>query len=294
MVAEPDLLLRLRQLVQDCLGKHMHTAAAFYADKLVTFSDGNPGDVYLLAQAYFVGQQYRRAYSPDTGRHQGYQRPFSGWLGCRRALHLIHSHELVGADVRFRYLAARCLAECKEFEECLRVIGESDEDEPPAVSKLRTQEGTAGPSGGAGREVGIYASICLLRGKAFAAQENMQVRPSSAAPGGVSLSPPLSLSLSLSLFCACSCPASADRVGAASDPASQPLRLRPAGCFTRTDRRHRQRRRLQHRTLASLFFFFKKKNNNCLSPRSTASRWRRGGTSGPSVRTPTATRRLRS
>ena len=59
MVAEPDLLVRLRQLVQDCLGKHMHSAASFYADKLVTFSGANPGDVYLLAQAYFVGRQYR-------------------------------------------------------------------------------------------------------------------------------------------------------------------------------------------------------------------------------------------
>ena len=49
MAAEP-LCQDLRGLVHDCLAKHLYESAAFYADKLVTLSDGTPGDVYVLAQ----------------------------------------------------------------------------------------------------------------------------------------------------------------------------------------------------------------------------------------------------
>lgn len=45
-----NLCARLRGLAQDCIDKHLTTSAIFYADKLVTFSGGAPGDVYLLAQ----------------------------------------------------------------------------------------------------------------------------------------------------------------------------------------------------------------------------------------------------
>ncbi len=48
MAAEP-LCQDLRGLVHDCLAKHLYESAAFYADKLVTLSDGTPGDVYVLA-----------------------------------------------------------------------------------------------------------------------------------------------------------------------------------------------------------------------------------------------------
>ena len=45
-----EQVARLRSLVQDCLAKHMHGSAVFYADKLVTLSGYAPGDVFLLAQ----------------------------------------------------------------------------------------------------------------------------------------------------------------------------------------------------------------------------------------------------
>ena len=45
-----EQVARLRSLVQDCLAKHMHGSAVFYADKLVTLSGHAPGDVFLLAQ----------------------------------------------------------------------------------------------------------------------------------------------------------------------------------------------------------------------------------------------------
>ncbi len=43
-------LCRLRALVQDALAKHLTDSAAFFADKLVALSGGQPADVYLLAQ----------------------------------------------------------------------------------------------------------------------------------------------------------------------------------------------------------------------------------------------------
>lgn len=45
--------------MHDCLSKHLERSAVFYADKLVTLSGSNPGDVYLLAQ---VGEDLRFAY----------------------------------------------------------------------------------------------------------------------------------------------------------------------------------------------------------------------------------------
>ena len=39
---------QIRSLVQDCLAKHMHGSAVFYANKLITLGN-HPGDVLLLA-----------------------------------------------------------------------------------------------------------------------------------------------------------------------------------------------------------------------------------------------------
>jgi len=46
-----SLLDQLRFRVTDCLDKHLFTTAVFFADKLVTLSDGAAEDVFLLAQA---------------------------------------------------------------------------------------------------------------------------------------------------------------------------------------------------------------------------------------------------
>jgi hypothetical protein len=44
----------------------------------------------------------------------------------RRALSLLNKEELFEKSIRFRYLAAMCLAECYEWEECLSIIGADD------------------------------------------------------------------------------------------------------------------------------------------------------------------------
>ena len=64
---------------------------------------GEPDDVYRLAQAYVFTKQYRRA------------------------LHVL-SKNLSPADAalaRFRYLTAKCLAECQELDECLNTLDDA-------------------------------------------------------------------------------------------------------------------------------------------------------------------------
>ena len=56
-------------------------------------------------QAFYVGRQYRRA------------------------LALLKESELVEADIRCRYLAARCLAAVKDWDECLAIMGGPDPTE---------------------------------------------------------------------------------------------------------------------------------------------------------------------
>lgn len=82
------VLEKVRVIVRDCLDKHLYSSAIFFADKLVTMSGLATQDLYMHAQALFLGKQYRRA------------------------LHLLRRHQLVSTDLRFRYLAAKCLV-CK-------------------------------------------------------------------------------------------------------------------------------------------------------------------------------------
>ena len=111
----------IRSIVQDSLGKHLYENAIFFADKLVTLSNNEPDDVYRLVQVFVYTKQFRRA------------------------LNLLQSTKLGRTDARFRYITAKCLAECQEWEECLDTLGDdtpSDEVAllpPPAHPKIATQ-----------------------------------------------------------------------------------------------------------------------------------------------------------
>eukprot|EP00249_Psilotum_nudum_P014975 c25100_g1_i1 orf=111-1745(+) len=141
-------LERLRSVVRDCLSKHLYSSAIFFADKLVTFSANATQDLYMHAQALYLGKQYRRA------------------------VHLLKRHHLVSADLRFRYLAARCLEEVKEWDECLAMLGDFDVDEHGNVQMAEDQDAEYLEKDTDEREINITAAICLLRGRAFEALEN--------------------------------------------------------------------------------------------------------------------------
>lgn len=75
---------KLRGVVRDCVSKHLYSSAIFFADKVAALT-GDPADIYMQAQALYLGRHYRRA------------------------LHLLNSSQIVFRDLRFRYLAAKCL-----------------------------------------------------------------------------------------------------------------------------------------------------------------------------------------
>ena len=78
-----EALERLRGVVRDSIGKHLYASAIFLAGK-VAAATGDPADLYMLAQALFLGRHFRRA------------------------LHLLNNSRLL-RDLRFRFLAAKCL-----------------------------------------------------------------------------------------------------------------------------------------------------------------------------------------
>ncbi|KAJ4960173.1 hypothetical protein NE237_020083 [Protea cynaroides] len=75
---------KLRGVVRDCVSKHLYFSAIFFANKVAAFTN-DPADIYMQAQALFLGRQYRRAF------------------------HLLNASQIVLRDLRFRYLAAKCL-----------------------------------------------------------------------------------------------------------------------------------------------------------------------------------------
>lgn len=130
MMPEKELE-KLRAIVRDCLSKHLYSSAIFFADKLVTMAGNATQDLYMHAQALYLGKQYRRA------------------------LHLLRRHQLVSADLRFRYLAAKCLEEVKEWDECLVMLGDGDVDEQGNVHMSDDQDAEFLEKDGEDREINV-------------------------------------------------------------------------------------------------------------------------------------------
>ena len=129
----------LRAIVQDSLGKHLYDNAIFFADKLVTLSHAAPDDVYLLVQLYVFTRQYRRA------------------------LNLLRMTKLSTRGPRFRYLTAKCLAECQEWEECLATLPDEAMREDDGADDVEV------PNIG---RVAMAAAMQLLRGTVYEMLEN--------------------------------------------------------------------------------------------------------------------------
>eukprot|EP00899_Mesostigma_viride_P002645 jgi/Mesvir1/12381/Mv00559-RA.3 len=160
-------LEKLRRLVRDCISKHMATSAVFFADKLVSLSGGCPQDVFLLVQAYMYGRQHRRA------------------LHLIRAWSAERAQPLApGDELALRYLAAKCLVECGQWEECLSLLDgvevpAPDQGGPSAQGPKGGVRGTPAPSiwveaetALPGEALNLRAALCYLRGQAYDALSN--------------------------------------------------------------------------------------------------------------------------
>lgn len=205
-----DQCRRLRGLVQDCLSSGLHASAVFYADKLVTLSKGCLSDTYLLAQvndALHAGGasalMIRGACTSLLTTLRVLVHPpldeqcYHASKQYRRALALLRREGMPDA-LHFKCLIATCLAEVKDWEECLAVLGDSERDDDMASLKVGPS-----PSGGRrgeakermharavpapcgtpahaqdahqkhlGGSVSTAATVCFLRGRAFEALEN--------------------------------------------------------------------------------------------------------------------------
>ena len=162
-------LSSLRELVRDCVEKHCYRSAIFFGDKACLLSNEASSDVYQLCQAYFYSGQHRRALLRLT-RHQQAKRREGKGSG---------SGSGDGRDGRgereereaFKYLMAKCLAECKEWERCLQVLDEkTDEGEGDEAGQGGGGRGGANGYRAGGRNVAV--SLFSNRGDASSGDED--------------------------------------------------------------------------------------------------------------------------
>ncbi|EYU26316.1 hypothetical protein MIMGU_mgv1a004647mg [Erythranthe guttata] len=138
---------KLRVVVRDCVSKHLYSSAIFFADKVAALTS-DPADIYMQAQALYLGRHYRRAF------------------------HLLNASQIVLRDLRFRYLAAKCLEELKEWDQCLLMLGDAKVDEHGNITDTKDYNSMYLDKEGEDREINIISAICFLRGKAYEALEN--------------------------------------------------------------------------------------------------------------------------
>ncbi|KAL6538302.1 Cell division cycle protein 16 [Orobanche gracilis] len=138
---------KLRGVVRDCVSKHLYSSAIFFADKVAAVTS-DPADIYMQAQALYLGRHYRHAF------------------------HLLNASQIVLRDLRFRYLAAKCLEELKEWDQCLLMLGDAKVDEHGNITDTNDYNSMYLDKDGDDREINIISAICFLRGKAYEALEN--------------------------------------------------------------------------------------------------------------------------
>jgi len=138
----------LRLLVKDSLDKNLFDTAIFFANKLVTLSGANPSDVHLLAQAYFLGKQFRRA------------------------VHLIQTNGFLvqspqDSNIDFVLLASQCLVESGQHEEAHGLL-EGFLGEPDTTSLRKRARRLANHVGC----INSLSALCLLQGKVAETLDN--------------------------------------------------------------------------------------------------------------------------
>lgn len=141
----------LRAMVRRCLEDNLNETAAFMADKLVTMSGKAEGDVMLLGRAYLACGEYRRAVL--VLRQRGMLDPASASAGPAAFV-----------------LAAQCLVACKEWEECLAVLGGDADDCVEAF--LATGDEDGGRQHQHQTTIDPRATLALLRARVYEALEN--------------------------------------------------------------------------------------------------------------------------
>ena len=135
------MLKKVRELSFEYTRKNQPASAVFWAEKALILSGGDLENVGLYAQSLYANQEYRRA------------------------IHFLENTPHLSSCSGLRYLAGRCFAACKSWEEVISVLKTSfDENE----------------DSGKGDDVilehfgNVTAASCVLLGRAYEALGNVQ------------------------------------------------------------------------------------------------------------------------
>ncbi|CAK5268758.1 unnamed protein product [Mycena citricolor] len=177
---------RMRLWRHDALMQHLHETAAFWGDKIVSWTN-DPNDAFWLAQTYFMMHQYSRAErlltrpfptaAPDTrntlpisptnghlslkGKERDLPFPPRLPMGPGGLLEIPEESQskisrLVDMSVACRYLAAQCHVRQGNWEGATEMLGEAN----PFRNSGRSGPAVPNQDGG----IKIEASMCHLRG----------------------------------------------------------------------------------------------------------------------------------
>ncbi|KAL8573823.1 hypothetical protein ACOMHN_019096 [Nucella lapillus] len=144
---------RLREHVLRNVEKHHYETALFWADKLVTLSEAFSSsqdaveDMFWYAQTLYHTGQYHRAAT------------------------VLRNKKLVEQHDPCRYLAAKCLYECKEYQEALNILG-TVEFSMTRPSLLQSSTSNEEESRVFRKVKRVDSSISLLRGRIYEAMDN--------------------------------------------------------------------------------------------------------------------------
>ncbi|KAJ4431999.1 hypothetical protein ANN_20613 [Periplaneta americana] len=138
---------KYRKLVKSYIDLHLYNAALFWADKVVSLSNGEARDVYWLAQCMFLMKQYHRA------------------------AHLIRSRGLEKTHMLCHYLAVRCLLEARELSEALQVLTDV-EQEGSLFPNTCTSFDSSTPMSLDDTTPNLTSSVLFLKGRVYEAMDN--------------------------------------------------------------------------------------------------------------------------
>ena len=149
-----SLIEKARNLAQGYIESHQPQCAVFWADKAHTLSNGDPSDTFLLAQALFALKQYKRA------------------------VHLLSKNEVAGKSEPFRYLVAKCHAECGEWSDALEAL--EDLSDRSIMERALDSDSTERQYEGMSESSCLFSTsnlvsaMQLLKGKAHEALGNVE------------------------------------------------------------------------------------------------------------------------
>ncbi|EAS06252.1 tetratricopeptide repeat protein (macronuclear) [Tetrahymena thermophila SB210] len=108
---ENENIWKLYELVIENKSMHSWTDAIFYADKLITLTDGLAPFVYLLGECYFLNGDYKKVHS------------------------LFAKYKLISYNSHFTILAAKALYKNKQYEQCLNLLEQAQEQQVASLAQ---------------------------------------------------------------------------------------------------------------------------------------------------------------